>query len=190
MKQIGLYFGSFNPVHNGHLQVAEIFLKQAQVDGVWFVLSPQNPLKTKTNLWPETLRKNLLELAIKDTVAFSLCDIELQRPAPHYTIDTLTILSKNYPEISFSLLLGTDNLIQLPQWKGFEQILQQYPIYVYPRHTETSTAPAIKHPNIHVLNAPFVPFSATKIREGIAQGKNVSHFMPSACWELLIQKHE
>ena len=187
MKQIGLYFGSFNPVHNGHIQVAQHFLEQAKVGAVWFVLSPQNPLKPKATLWPDALRMALLQKAIENYTAFSFCDIEQQRPAPHYTIDTLKILSKNHPDCSFSLLLGTDNLLQLPQWKDYDQLLQHYPIYVYPRPMEASDLNTVEHPNIHFLNAPHLPFSATEIRSRIGQGEDVAHLMPKACWDLLQQ---
>ena len=189
MKQIGLYFGSFNPVHLGHLQVAQHFLDLVQVEAVWFVLSPQNPLKPNATLWPDTLRMVLLKKAIENYAAFSICTIEQQLPAPHYTIDTLNILSKNHADCSFSLLLGTDNLLQLPLWKDYKQLLEHYPIYVYPRHTETSERTPLEHPNIHFLKAPHLSFSATEIRNRMAQGETVAQFMPTACWDLL-QQHK
>lgn len=185
MKQIGLYFGSFNPVHYGHLKMAEHFLEKAQIDTVWFVLSPQNPLKPKAVLWPDALREDLLQKAIEDNPRFTYCNIEQQRPAPHYTIDTLEILKDTYPQFSFSLLLGSDNLLQFPQWKDYKQLLDHYSIYVYPRQTEASDHAPVEHPNIHFLKGPPLPFSATEIRNRITKGETVAQYMPKICWDLL-----
>ena len=184
MAQIGLYFGSFNPVHLGHLQIAQHFLEHAHLEEVWFVISPQNPLKKSQDLWPYATRLALLKEALKDQTHFLINQIEWQRPAPHYTIDTLGILKEKYPQHSFSILVGSDNLEQLTQWKDYDALLEQCPIFVYPRGTQIHS-PLSKHPNIHVVEASLLPISATAIREKIKEGKSVAKLMPPGCWEWL-----
>ena len=185
MKRVGLYFGSFNPVHNGHLEVAHYFLEKSQVESVWFVLSPHNPLKAKDDLLPNEIRLELLKQALSENEFYSVCQIEFERAAPHYTNETLEILKEKYTNFSFSLLLGADNVAQFDRWKDHQKLVDTYAIYVYPRKDYSLIEPYCSHKNIILLEAPLVSHSATAIRELLDSGKKVSHLMPKKCWELI-----
>ncbi|MDR0438069.1 MAG: nicotinate-nucleotide adenylyltransferase [Bacteroidales bacterium] len=164
MSQVGLYFGSFNPVHDGHLAIAEYMLKHAPIEELWFVLSPQNPLKNSGELWPNKKRFELLKSAIDKRSKMSICTIELEMPRPSYTIDTLKKLSELYPNTTFSIIIGSDNLEKIEQWKSFEAILNSYKIFVYPRPNVMPNA-YFKHSNVTIFDAPLMDISSTQIRE-------------------------
>jgi nicotinate-nucleotide adenylyltransferase len=163
MSCVGLYFGSFNPVHSGHLAIADYMLEYAPIDELWFVLSPQNPLKNPDDLWSDEKRYELLKSAIDKRSKMSICTVEWDMPKPSYTIHTLKKLSELYVDTEFSIIMGSDNLQHIEQWKSFEEILDVYKIYVYPR---PNTAPNayFKHPNVTVFDAPLMDISSTQIR--------------------------
>ncbi len=166
MPRIGLYFGSFNPVHSGHLAIAEYMLEHAPVDEIWFVLSPQNPLKNPDVLWSEEKRFDLLESAIGERSKMSVCTIEWDMPRPSYTIDTLKRLSETYANTEFSIIMGADSLQSIEQWKSFENILNRYKIFVYPRPNVAPNA-HFKHPNVTIFDAPLMDISSTQIRNNL-----------------------
>lgn len=181
--KVGLFFGSFNPVHIGHLAIANYFVEFTELDQIWFVISPQNPFKKKASLLDEYARKELVEIGIKDDPRFKVSTIEFNLPQPSYTIDTLTHLKEKYPHHDFSLIMGGDNLKSLHKWKNAEVILNDYPIYVYQRPgTEITEIPK---GNIHLTEAPHFDISATFIRNSIQQGKNISFFLPHDVWECI-----
>lgn len=166
MPRIGLYFGSFNPVHSGHLAIAEYMLEHAPVDEIWFVLSPQNPLKNPDVLWSEEKRFDLLKSAIGERSKMSVCTIEWDMPRPSYTIDTLKRLSETYANTEFSIIMGADSLQSIEQWKSFENILNRYKIFVYPRPNVVPNA-HFKHPNVTIFDAPLMDISSTQIRNNL-----------------------
>jgi len=164
MSRIGLYFGSFNPVHDGHLAIAEYMLNHAPIDELWFVLSPQNPLKNSDELWSNEKRFELLKSAIDGKSKMSISTIEWDMPTPSYTIDTLKKLSEIYPNTEFFILMGSDNLQYIERWKSFEEILNGYKIFVYPRPDVVPNA-YFEHPNVTVFNAPLMNISSTEVRK-------------------------
>jgi nicotinate-nucleotide adenylyltransferase len=179
--RIGLYFGSFNPIHVGHLIVANTVAESVEVEQVWFVVSPQNPFKKKNSLAHEFDRMDMVRLAIADNPKFNATDIEFRLPKPSYTIDTLAYLSEKYPQHQFSIIIGGDNLESLPKWKNYEQILLYYNILVYPRpHTnlQSSKNTLLQHEKVKLIDAPMLDISATFIRQCIQQGKSIKYLVP------------
>jgi nicotinate-nucleotide adenylyltransferase len=164
MSRVGLYFGSFNPVHDGHLAIADYMLNHVPIDEIWFVLSPQNPLKNPTELWSSEKRFELLKSAIDGKSKMSICTIEWNMPTPSYSIDTLKKLSEIYPNAEFSIVMGADNLQNIEQWKSFEEILNIYKIFVYPRPDVLPNA-YFEHPNVTIFNAPLMTISSSEIRK-------------------------
>ena len=181
--KIGLFFGSFNPVHNGHLAIAEFLEQKKLFDQIWFVVSPNNPLKEKNGLLPENERFNMVKLAIQNLPHLYACDVEFSLSKPSYTIKTLHKLENQYPNYEFSLILGSDNMENFHQWKNYEEILERFLIYVYPRSNEVFEKK--NHPHIVYLDAPLFPFSATEIRNLLKQGKSVTNYLPDAVNRLL-----
>ncbi len=173
--KIGLYFGSFNPIHVGHLIIAQTLFQRGGLDQVWFVVSPQNPFKKQESLAHEHDRLRMVELAIDDNFQFRASDVEFRMPRPSYTIDTLTYLSDKYPQHQFSLFLGSDNLNHFHKWKNHQAILDNYPILVYPRPGEVKT---LDHPGVSFLDAPLLDISATFIRQSIQEGLSVRYLLP------------
>jgi nicotinate-nucleotide adenylyltransferase len=163
MFRIGLYFGSFNPVHDGHLAIADYMLKHAPIDELWFVLSPQNPLKNPDELWPNEKRFELLKSAIDEHSKMSISTIEWDMPTPSYTINTLEKLSKVHPNTEFFIIMGADNLEKIEHWKSFEEILNNYKIFVYPRPNALQNQ-HFQHPNVTIFDAPLMSISSTEIR--------------------------
>ena len=184
--KVGLYFGSFNPVHNGHLAIAKFLNEKKLFDQIWLVVSPNNPLKNEEELMAEHQRLNLVKAAIQDEPYLRACDVEFALPKPSYTIDTLHILEKQYPDYTFSLILGADNLQHFRQWKNYKEILEHYLIYVYPRGEKTDET-VIRHPHIVLLDAPLLPISATEIRDLIKKKMPVNEYLPDAVKQILIQ---
>lgn len=182
MAVTGLYFGSFNPIHNGHLMLANFLVENSGLDALWFVISPQNPFKTKESLLPDYQRLELVNRAIEGYKKFSACDIEFSMPKPSYTIDTLTYLKEKYPKREFALIMGTDNLERLDRWKNYEQIINYHKIIVFPRNGCDGGA-LREHPNIQIVNTPIIEVSSTFIRESIRDGKDVRFFMPEKVFE-------
>lgn len=183
--KIGLFFGSFNPIHIGHLIIAETAQSQTDIDRVWMVVSPQNPFKQKKNLLSEYNRLRMVEIGIGDSVHIQASSIEFHLPKPSFTIDTLTHLKEKYPDYEFALIMGSDNLEHFHKWKNYEAILEYYQIYVYPRTRETGELPFLDHPHVTVFSAPFLDISATYIRETIREGHSVRYLVPDGVREYL-----
>lgn len=183
--KIGLYFGSFNPIHVGHLIIAQTLFQRGGLDQVWFVVSPQNPFKKQESLAHEHDRLRMVELAIDDNFQFRASDVEFRMPRPSYTIDTLTYLSDKYPQHQFSLFLGSDNLNHFHKWKNYQAILEHYPILVYPRPGEVKM---LDHPGISYLDAPLLDISATFIRQSIQEGLSVRYLLPERVEQYIADK--
>jgi nicotinate-nucleotide adenylyltransferase len=172
--KVGLFFGSFNPVHIGHLIIADIMRDKTDLNEVWFIVSPQNPMKSSKSLLHEFDRLRMVELAIADDFHFRATDVEFHMPRPSYTIDTLTYLSEKYPQHEFILILGGDNLSHFRKWKNSDQILQYYTLYVYPRPGDSKV---LEHPSIKFVEAPLIDISATFIRDTIKAGGSVRYLL-------------
>ncbi len=178
---IGLFFGSFNPVHIGHMVLANYMLSFTDLQQVWLVVSPHNPLKNKSQLLNQNDRLHLVNLAIDDHTKIRSSAIEFNLPQPSYTINTLTHLREKYPQYSFSLIMGQDNLQSFAKWKNYEEILKRYHIYVYPRPNATPSE-FDEHPHVHLTDAPLMEISSTCIRNAIKEKKDVRFFMPEKVW--------
>jgi nicotinate-nucleotide adenylyltransferase len=179
--KIGLFFGSFNPVHNGHLIIANYISQTTDLDKVWLVVSPQNPLKPKETLLRDHDRLHLINLAIEECKHLKASSIEFKLPKPSYTIDTLVYLHEKYPQHQFSLIMGSDNLVTLHKWKNYQKLLK-YPIYVY-RRQGFDENPYPENGNITLLNFPYLDISATFIRDSIRKGISMQFFLPEAVWK-------
>lgn len=177
MKKTGLFFGSFNPIHIGHLALANYMVSFTDLDEVWFVISPHNPLKDKQSLLAQNHRLYMVKLAVENHPKFKASDIEFKLSQPSYTINTLTHLKEKYPNKNFSLIMGMDNLQNFHKWKNYEQILEKHSIYVYPRH-QSNAGTFLNHPNIKITEAPIMEISSSFIRKAILDKKDVSCFMP------------
>ncbi|MDO9340428.1 MAG: nicotinate (nicotinamide) nucleotide adenylyltransferase [Bacteroidales bacterium] len=194
MAKIGLYFGSFNPVHIGHIAIAGYMTEFAGLDQVWFVVSPQNPLKKKVTLLADHQRLYMAQLAIGDNIRLKATDIEFKLPVPSYTIDTLTYLKEKYPKNEFCLVMGEDNLYTLHKWKNADELIRKYPIYIYPRpDLGKPSSPLLDQilstADIHSVEAPLMDISGTFIRDGIKNGKDMSYFLPPAVWKYITEMH-
>ncbi len=184
-KKIGLLFGSFNPVHIGHLIIAETVASQL-VHEVWLVVSPHNPFKDKKSLLNHHDRLHLLRLAIDENPKLRASNIEFGLPQPSYTIDTLAYLHEKYPEYEFCVIMGEDNLLSLHKWKNYEQILKYYEIIVYPRPNCPDTPPLYReHPKIKWLQVPLIDLSATYIRDLVRSGGSIRYLVPDAVLEYI-----
>jgi nicotinate-nucleotide adenylyltransferase len=184
---IGLYFGSFNPIHNGHLKLAEYLIDNQIVDEVWFVVSPCNPLKEQSDLLDEYVRLDMLMLAIQNHPQFKVSDIEFVMPVPSYTIDSLHELTKQFPNNQFSLLIGSDNALVFDQWKNYTQILKEYPILVYPRMNFDFSKVKDLYPQMQLLESPLFNISSTQIRQSIAKKKDVSQWLHPSVNKFIIE---
>ena len=183
--KIGLFFGSFNPIHIGHLIIANFMSENTDLEKIWFVVSPQNPFKNKNSLMANHHRLEMVNLAVENYPKFQASNIEFSLPVPSYTIDTLVVLKEKYPQHEFSLLLGEDNLKSFHKWKNYEQILKNYRIFVYPRMgTETQEA-EILHDNIIKVPAPVVEISAASIRQMIKENKNIRPLLPPEVFDYI-----
>jgi nicotinate-nucleotide adenylyltransferase len=175
--KIGLFFGSFNPVHVGHLIIANYMATQTDLQQVWLVVSPQNPLKPKNTLARDRDRLNMVQLAIGENPLLRVSDIEFKLPKPSFTIDTLAYLAEKYPQHEFTLIMGGDNIGSIHKWKNYELLLRGYDIYVYKRPNydlgEWATQPRVK-----VFEAPLMEISATYIRSCLIEGKSVQYLVP------------
>lgn len=185
--KIGLYFGTFNPIHVGHLIIANHMAEHAGLDQVWMVVTPHNPLKKKSTLLDDYHRLQMVHLATEDFPKIKPSDIEFKLSQPNYTINTLVHLQEKYPNHEFSLIMGEDNLRSLHKWKNYEAILAHHDIYVYPRISEDAeTGSALKnHPKVHLIDAPIVEISSTAIRDTIKKRKNVQPLLPHKVWEFI-----
>ena len=181
--KVGLYFGTFNPIHVGHLIIANHMAEFSGLDQIWMVVTPHNPLKKKATLLDDYLRLHLVFLATEDFPKIKPSDIEFRLPQPNYTTHTLAHLQDKYPAHEFALIMGEDNLKSLHKWKNYESILQNHEIYVYPRISfEPDNPEFANHPNIHFIDAPVVEISSTFIRESIKNKKNMGPMLPAKVW--------
>lgn len=187
IKKIGLFFGSFNPIHIGHLILANYILENSDMDELWFVVSPQNPFKEKKSLLKDHSRLDMVQLAVKNYPKMRASNVEFSLPQPSYTIDTLTYLHEKYPDVSFALIMGEDNLGGLGKWKNSETLIKNHQIIVYPRifEGEKKDSEYLQHENIHLIQAPIIELSATEIRTMIKEGKNVRPMLPPEVFEYL-----
>jgi nicotinate-nucleotide adenylyltransferase len=194
MIKTGLYFGSFNPIHIGHLAIAGYMTEYAGLEQIWFVVSPHNPLKKKETLLEDHQRLHMVRLAIGDNDHFKASDIEFKLPVPSYTINTLAYLVEKYQKNEFSLVMGEDNLYTLHKWKNARELIKNHSIYVYPRHG-TGRPPhvlldeLISKADIKFVNAPLMEISGTFIRNGIRSRKDMSYFLPPAVWKYIQEMH-
>ncbi len=183
--RIGLFFGSFNPVHNGHMIIANVMATQTDLDEVWLVVSPHNPLKPRKTLARDYDRLHLVHLAIGDNPHLRASDVEFGLPRPSYTIDTLTHLREKYPQHEFALIMGSDNLQTLHRWKNYELILRDYHIYVYAR-PGCEGGELATHPHVQMVpDVPLLQLSASYIRQCIRKGYSVQYMVPDAVFRYL-----
>ena len=194
MQKVGLYFGSFNPIHIGHIAIAGYMTEYAGLDQVWFVVSPHNPLKKKETLLADHQRLHMVNLAIGNNIRFKASDIEFKLPVPSYTIDTLTYLNEKYPKNNFVLVMGEDNLYTLHKWKNVKELINKCTLYIYPRPDSIKpSSPLLDQilsaADIHQVPAPLMEISGTFIRDGIRKGKDMSYFLPPAVWEYIREMH-
>ena len=182
--KIGLYFGTFNPIHIGHLIIANHMAEHADLDQIWMVVTPHNPHKKKSSLLDDYHRLHMVHLATEDFPKIQPSDIEFKLPQPNYTVNTLAHLQEKFPKHEFSLIMGEDNLNSLHKWKNYEVILQNHAIYVYPRvYSGEIDKQFVNHTKIHRIDAPIIELSSTFIRESIKKGKNVVPMLPNKVWE-------
>ncbi len=186
-KKVGLFFGSFNPIHIGHLILANYILENSDMEELWFVVSPQNPFKDKKSLLNDHNRLDMVQLALKNYPKMRASNVEFSLPKPSYTIDTLTYLQEKYQDHSFSLIMGEDNLVNLSKWKNSEMLVKNYHIIVYPRlHDQKASEENVPtHENVSLIKAPVIELSATEIRKMIKDGKNVRPMLPPEVFEYL-----
>ncbi len=185
---VGLFFGSFNPIHIGHMALANYFVEYTELKEVWFVVSPHNPLKEKDTLLHHRQRMQMVNLAIGDNAKLKASDIEFNLPQPSYTINTLAHLKEKYPRKKFALIMGADNLKTFHKWKNYEEILKRYPIYVYPRPGYDG-GDLLNHPNVKMTEAPVLEISSSFIRKAIKEGKSPEYFMHPAVWAYVQEMH-
>lgn len=184
--KIGLYFGSFNPVHIGHLIIGSFVANNTDVDQVWFVVSPHNPLKKTSTLLNEYHRLHLVQLAIEKDEQLKTSNIEFKLPRPSYTIDTLTYLQEKYPNNDFAVIIGSDSYQNISKWKNYELLLKNYSFYVYQRPGFEVKATG---ENITVLKAPLLEISSTQLREAIREGKSIRYLVPESVQEEIERNH-
>ena len=187
-KSTALFFGSFNPIHVGHLVIANTMLQMEGIDEVWLVVSPQNPLKERATLLADHHRLQMVRRAIEDNYRLRACDIEMHLPVPSYTVVTLTALDEKYPDREFCLIMGSDNLASFHRWRNYEYILQNYHIYVYPR-PGSEHCPLHDHPNVTMTDVPMMDISSSYIRRQIADGKDVRYLLTEPVYKYLTEMH-
>jgi len=185
-KKIGLFFGTFNPIHIGHIIVANHFVEFTDIDEVWFVVTPKSPDKVKKSLLPDHQRYDMVYMATEKFYKLKPSRIEFNLPQPNYTVDTLAYLEEKHPDKNFVLLMGEDNLNSLHRWKNYEVLLENYEIYVYPRVSDNTEELLLKdHPKIIRVNAPIIQISSSFIRKAIKDNKNVTPLLPQKVWEYI-----
>jgi len=184
--RVGLFFGTFNPVHVGHIIIANHLVEYSDLEEVWMVVTPLNPHKNKSTLLANYHRYQLVYLALEKYPKIKPSDIEFKLPQPNYTVNTLASISEKYPQHDFCLIMGEDNLQGLSRWKNYQVILESYDIYCYPRITAIkSKTRLVTHKRIHRVKAPIIQISATSIRQGIRNNKNVAPMLPNEVWSYI-----
>ncbi len=188
MQKIGLFFGSFNPIHVGHLIIANVMAENTDLDKVWLVVSPQNPLKPSKGLLHEFDRYDMAKAAVADHYKIEVSDVEFHLPKPSYTIHTLAHLTEKHPIKEFKVIIGEDNLENFKKWKNYEQILEQFGLYVYPRPTVTNSE-LNRHHHVKMIEAPLLDISATYIRQCIKTNKSIRYLVPEAVENMIRSKN-
>ena len=184
--KVGLYFGTFNPIHIGHLIIANHMAEYSDLDQIWMVVTPHNPHKQKNSLLDDYHRLYMVHLATENYPKIKPSDVEFKLPQPNYTVNTLVHLQEKYPDYEFSLIMGEDNLNSLHKWKNYEVILQNHDIYVYPRlNSGEISSEFVNTPKVHRVGAPVIELSSTFIRESIKNKKNVIPMLPHKVWEYI-----
>ncbi|WP_372751276.1 nicotinate (nicotinamide) nucleotide adenylyltransferase [Labilibaculum sp.] len=186
--KIGLFFGSFNPIHIGHLAIANYMVEYTDLEQIWFVVSPHNPFKNKKSLLADYHRLALVNKAIENYPKFRASNVEFGMPQPSFTIDTLTYLQEKNPQMNFSLIIGSDNLTNFTKWKNHDLILQNHDLFVYPRPNFDPEKIAIKG-NIKIVDAPLMEISSSFIRKAIKEQKDIPYFMPETAYTYLKEMH-
>ncbi|MCR4812822.1 MAG: nicotinate-nucleotide adenylyltransferase [Bacteroidales bacterium] len=188
LKKTGLFFGSFNPIHVGHLIIANSMLTGSELEEVWFVVSPQNPLKERSTLLADHHRLQMVRVAIEENYKMRACDVEFHLPIPSYTVVTLAHLGELYPDREFSLIMGSDNLDNFHRWRNYEHILENYEIYVYPRpgHDGGNLA---SHPHVHLVDVPMMDISSSYIRKRISKRQSVEYLLTEPVYKYLTEMH-
>ncbi|MEK9603691.1 MAG: nicotinate (nicotinamide) nucleotide adenylyltransferase [Flavobacteriaceae bacterium] len=180
MKKVGLFFGTFNPIHRGHLVIAEYFSSQEYLDELWLVITPHSPFKKQKDLIGNHHRLAMVELAIANNPKLKACDEEFDLPTPNYSIDTLLHLKTKYPEIQFTLILGQDNIAYFDQWKDYQKILDEFEIYVYPRSQSNSPSKkTLNHPNLKFVEASLLDISSTEVRKALVKDYDLDALLPT-----------
>ena len=187
-KQIGIFSGSFNPIHVGHVMLGSYMCEFTNLDEVWFVVSPHNPLKDVDDLLDDDIRLQMTRLALEKIENLKVSDVEFHLPRPSYTIDTLNFLKKNNPDTEFTLIIGSDNWNDFHKWKSYEQLRKEFPILIYPRLGEEIVIPTQFQKNIEVVDAPILEISSTFIRNSIKVGKDMRAFVPEKVWKFMADK--
>ncbi len=184
---IGLYFGTFNPIHIGHLAIANHLVEFSNLDQVWLVITPHSPFKKKSSLLADNHRYQLVQIATEDYPKLKASKIEFTLAQPNYTVNTLAHISEKYPQHHFNLIMGKDNLSSFHKWKNYEVILENHDIYVYPRvyEGESIKTQFDNHPKIHSVDAPIMEISSTFIRNAIANQKNIKPLLPCHVWQYI-----
>lgn len=185
---IGIFSGSFNPIHIGHVILASYIAEYTETDEVWFLVSPQSPFKSEDKLSDQQLRFEMTEIALKNYTKFKASDFEFTMPKPSYTINTLRALNRKYPEHDFSLIIGADNWKLFENWKEYDKILEEFKLKVYPRLGSQITISEKLKQKVQVLDSPIIEISSTFIREGIKESKNMKAFLPEGVYEYIIAK--
>ncbi|MCF6348424.1 MAG: nicotinate-nucleotide adenylyltransferase [Flavobacteriaceae bacterium] len=187
MKKIGLYFGTFNPIHIGHMAIANHLVEFSDLDEVWMVVTPHSPFKKKASLLADNHRFQLVQIATEEYPKLKPSNIEFKLPQPNYTVNTLAHISEKYPQHNFSLIMGSDNLKSFHKWKNYEVILERHDIYMYPRviEGERIVTQFDNHPKIHKIDAPIMEVSSTFIRKSIADKKNIRVLLPCNVWQYI-----
>jgi nicotinate-nucleotide adenylyltransferase len=184
--KIGLYFGTFNPIHTGHLIIANHMAENSSLDQIWLVVTPHNPLKKKSTLLDDHHRLQMVFLATEDYPKLKPSDVEFRLPQPNYTVNTLAHLQEKFPMHEFSLIMGEDNLNSLHKWKNYEVLLQNHDIFVYPRINTEVISPDITNARIYRVDAPIVEISSTFIRNSVKEGKNIRPQLPEKVWQYMV----
>jgi nicotinate-nucleotide adenylyltransferase len=188
IKKVGLFFGSFNPIHTGHLVIAGYMLNFTDLDEVWMVISPHNPLKDKKTLLADHHRYTMVQIAVEDNPRLRSCNIEFKMPQPSYTIDTLVRLEEKYPDHQFVLISGTDIFPTFNKWKNYETLLENYKFYIY-RRPGYDTGNYGSHPHVVIFDSPLMEISSSFIRQVVAEGRDIRYFVPDKVYDYIKEMH-